>query len=212
MLADGAHGLHRALLGAHDEERLAGHRDAEVVAGVRDLLDAPDADPGPREDGLALELEELRRGIAAPGEHPCRSAVERRRRQLIEEPLDDRTVRQSTHPVPPGSSLLDLAQTQDLGAAVHVLAHLAAERLEVLARAVRLRGRLIRVALHEDIGARRLPMVVEGVELAARLMGVDLGHQLLGYRLELLLHSLLHLDRGDHSQHLESSWLRYAHA
>src|SRR2546422_10865740 len=101
MLADGAHGLHRALLGAHDEERLAGHRDAEVVAGARDLLDAPDADPGPGEDGLALELEELRRGIAAPGEHPCRSALGRGRRQSIEEPLDGRVARQSTHPVSP---------------------------------------------------------------------------------------------------------------
>src|SRR6266516_4958072 len=66
--------------------------------------------------------------------------------------------RPSRAPIDPsrvsGSSLLDLAQTQDLGAAVHVLAHLAAEGLEVLARAVRLHGRLIGVALHEDIGSR----------------------------------------------------------
>ena len=55
LVFTGAQGLHRALLGAHDEERLADHRDAEVVAGVRDLLAAPDADPGPREDGLALD-------------------------------------------------------------------------------------------------------------------------------------------------------------
>src|SRR5437660_11221745 len=101
--------------------------------------------------------------------------------------------RPSRAPIDPsrvsGSSLLDLAQTQDLGAAVHVLAHLAAEGLEVLARAVRLHGRLIGVALHEDIRSRRLSLMVECVELAARLMSVDLGHPVVDHRVDLLRNS-----------------------
>src|SRR6185503_19167910 len=48
--------------------------------------------------------------------------------------------------------LLDFLQPEHLGPAVHELAHLAAERLEVLRRAVRLDGGLVDVALHEDVG------------------------------------------------------------
>src|SRR5918995_1799859 len=72
---------------------------------------------------------------------------------------------------------LDLPQPHDLGPAVHELAHPAAERLEVLARPVRLDGGLVDVALHEHVGAGRLA-VVQGVELAAGLAGVDLRDQL----------------------------------
>src|ERR1700730_17694905 len=101
MLADGAHRLQHTLLGAHDEERLPGDGDGEIVAGVRDLLHAPDADPGPCEDGLALELEELRGRIAGAGQHGRPSDVGGRHRQLIENPQDDRAMRQSIHPVSP---------------------------------------------------------------------------------------------------------------
>src|SRR6185369_15139092 len=96
--------------------------------------------------------------------------------------------------------LLDFPQTQHLGPAVHALAHLAAERLEVLGRAMRLDRRLIDVALHEHVGARRLA-VMQGVELAAGLAGVDLRHQLLGDRLELLFHPGLDLERRDDTEH-----------
>ena len=43
--------------------------------------------------------------------------------------------------------------------------------------------------------------VMERIEPAARLIGIDLGHELLGHRLELLLHSRLHLDGGDDADH-----------
>src|SRR5580765_1379241 len=67
--------------------------------------------------------------------------------------------------------LLHFPQPQDLGPPVHELAHLAAERLEVLGGPVRLDGGLIDVALHEHVDVRRLA-AVQGVELAARLAGV----------------------------------------
>src|SRR6202008_4246387 len=94
--------------------------------------------------------------------------------------------------------LLDLAQAKHLRPAVHELAHLAAQGLEVLGGAVRFHRGLIDVALHEDVGARRLA-VVQRVELAARLAGVNLGDQLLGDGLELFFLALLHLQRGDDS-------------
>src|SRR5687767_4677121 len=52
--------------------------------------------------------------------------------------------------------LLHFLQTQHLGPAVHELAHLAAERLEVLGRAMRLDRGLVDVALHEHVGTRHL--------------------------------------------------------
>src|SRR5580765_1252171 len=94
--------------------------------------------------------------------------------------------------------LLDLAQAEDLRATVHELAHLAAQRLEVLGRPVRFHRGLIDVALHEDVRPWRLA-VVQRVELAARLAGVDLGDQLLGDSLELFFLARLHLQRGDDS-------------
>src|SRR4029450_6363939 len=51
------------------------------------------------------------------------------------------------------TGLLDLAETEHVGAPVHELAHLAAERLEVLGGAMRFDGRLVDVALHEDVRA-----------------------------------------------------------
>src|SRR6266511_4211844 len=75
------------------------------------------------------------------------------------------------------SSLLHLTQTEDLRAALHVLAHLPAERLEVVGGAVGVHGGLVHIALHEDIGGRRLASfavpAVERVERAARLAGPD---------------------------------------
>src|SRR5712691_11994432 len=73
----------------------------------------------------------------------------------------------------PSAALLDFAQAEDF-AALHELAHLLAERLEVVGRAVGIQRGLVRVALHEDVGARRLA-VVKRVELAAGLVGIDLG-------------------------------------
>src|SRR6266568_5036807 len=98
------------------------------------------------------------------------------------------------------SALADFAEPHHLGAAVHILAHLTPERLEMFRSAMGIHGRLVGVALHEDVGQRRLA-VVERVELAAGLARVDLGQQLLGDRLELLLHARLHLDRGDDAYH-----------
>jgi len=67
-------------------------------------------------------------------------------------------------------------------------------------------GSLVGIALHEDVGLRSL-RVVDRIEHATRLVGVDLGHQLLGHRLELLLHSRLDLDGGDDADHARvSSW------
>src|SRR5437762_1656873 len=54
------------------------------------------------------------------------------------------------------SSLLHLTHTEDLRAALHVLAHLPAERLEVVGGAVGVHGSLVHIALHEDIGGRCL--------------------------------------------------------
>src|ERR1700693_2825144 len=78
-------------------------------------------------------------------------------------------------PAPTG--LPDLAEPHHLGAAVHILAHLTPERLEIVRSAMGVHGGLVGVALHEDVGLRRLA-VVERVELAARLVRRDLGHQL----------------------------------
>src|SRR6185436_963605 len=96
--------------------------------------------------------------------------------------------------------LLDLLQAHDLRAAIHELAHLAAERLEVIGGAMRLDRGLVDVALHEHVGPGRL-VAVQGVELAAGLVGVDLRHQLLGDGLELRLHPGLDLERRDDTEH-----------
>src|SRR5207244_3485488 len=102
---------------------------------------------------LPSEASNLRTAPAKPAleaEHSCSRGYGNQSDRLLAGGTAD-------PPVPRlDESLLDLAQTQDLGPAIHVLAHLAAERLEMLARAVRLHGRLVGIALHEDIGARRL--------------------------------------------------------
>src|SRR5262245_10327448 len=73
----------------------------------------------------------------------------------------------------PSRNALDLREAHHVGAAVHVLAHLPAERLEVVGTTVGLHRRLVGVALHEDVGPRRF-VPVERVELAAGLVRVDL--------------------------------------
>src|SRR3990172_2233412 len=110
--------------------------------------------------------------------------------------------RSSRRPYSP-AGLADLAEPHHLGAAVHILAHLTPERLEILRSAMGVHGGLIGVALHEDVGLRRLA-VVERVQLAAGLARIDLGHQILGHSLELLVHARLHLDGRDDADHAPS--------
>src|SRR6202158_5511916 len=62
------------------------------------------------------------------------------------------------------AGLPDLAEAHHLGAAVHILAHLTPERLEIVRSAMGVHGGLVGVALHENVGLRRLA-VVERVEL-----------------------------------------------
>src|SRR3990172_3728431 len=109
----------------------------------------------------------------------------------------------STRPPRSPAGLADLAEPHHLGAAVHILAHLTPERLEILRSAMGVHGGLIGVALHEDVGLRRLA-VVERVQLAAGLARIDLGHQILGHSLELLVHARLHLDGRDDAYHVLS--------
>src|SRR5262249_39117538 len=105
----------------------------------------------------------------------------------------------------PSRSLRDLAEPNHLGPAVHVLAHLTSQGLEMLRSAMRFHGGLVGVALHEDVSMRCL-RVMKSIEAAARLVGPHLGHQLLGHGLELLLHPRLHLDgRYDTDHALASS-------
>src|SRR5439155_26645376 len=81
----------------------------------------------------------------------------------------------SDRPRGPSATLLHFAETENLRAALHVLAHLPAERLEVVGGAMGVHGSLVDIALHEDVGGRCLASVavpaVERVERAAGLVG-----------------------------------------
>jgi hypothetical protein len=56
------------VLATHHEDALADHVDREEVARLGRMIGAPGIDPLAEEDLLALELEELRRVVVAPGE------------------------------------------------------------------------------------------------------------------------------------------------
>ena len=77
VTADGGKRAHFARLAAHDQQRLARDVDAEAVAGMRDFRGAADRDPVAPEDALALEREDLGRGVE--GRRQRRSLCERRR-------------------------------------------------------------------------------------------------------------------------------------
>src|SRR5438445_4204492 len=101
-------------------------------------------------------------------------------------------------------TLDDLAQPQQLHAAVHVVAHLPPERPHVLGLAVRLERPVVDVALHEHVGPGRL-RAMQHVERAPWLVRSDLFDHLPGHDLELLLHPGLDLQRRDDSEHFETS-------
>src|SRR5262245_55328293 len=84
VLADRTHRTHDSIPGASDYERLSSHIHSEIVARLGNLLVAPDADPGTREHGLALELEKFRRGIAFLRQHGRAAIVSVDRCQFIE--------------------------------------------------------------------------------------------------------------------------------
>ncbi len=44
------------VLAAHDDDRLAGEQNGDVLARLRELIESPDHLPGAGEDGPALEL------------------------------------------------------------------------------------------------------------------------------------------------------------
>src|SRR5215468_934533 len=104
----------------------------------------------------------------------------------------------------PSRSLRDLAEPNHLGPAIHVLAHLTSQGLEMLRSAMRLHSGLVGIARHEDVSMRCL-RVMKSIEAAARLLGPHLGHQLLGHGLELLLHPRLHLDGRHDADHALTS-------
>src|SRR5688500_17398046 len=66
VAADVVEGADLVVHAADDDQRRLQARDllGEVTAFSRNLLDAPDAQPGTLEDGFAFELEELRRDRA----------------------------------------------------------------------------------------------------------------------------------------------------
>ena len=72
VTADVVEGVDLAVLPAHDHDGGAGGGDLlrEVAARARHLLDAADVQPGPGEDGLALELVVLRRDRVLVGHRP----------------------------------------------------------------------------------------------------------------------------------------------
>src|SRR5580658_3686978 len=70
--------------------------------------------------------------------------------------------------------------------------------------------RLVDIALHEDIAARRLAAATD-IELAAGLVGIDLGDEFLGHGLEVLLRIGLDLDGGDYREHRLPPFPRRCH-
>src|SRR3546814_928256 len=101
---------------------------------------------------------------------------------------------------PARAVLLDFGDAQDVGFAVHVLAHFPAEGLEMIRAAMRVDRGLIGIALHEDV-EQRIFRPVQCVELAARLVGVHGGDELLRHGLELFLLAFLDLDLRDDAKH-----------